>query len=86
MSPGTKADFYLGFLRNAAGRFQPEAAEARESLGACARCGAPSPSEVCAFCRLVERAGGTHPENGDEGGSRPVELGRTHSSRKATTT
>ena len=64
-SPGSKADFYLGFLRNAAERFQGEAAEQREQLGNCDRCGAPSPSEVCAFCRLVERAGGER---------RPVEL------------
>lgn len=55
-SPGSKADFYLGFLRNAADRFAGEAAEGREALGACVRCGSPSPAEVCAFCRLVERA------------------------------
>ncbi|MFI5043842.1 MAG: hypothetical protein ACHQDC_03535, partial [Acidimicrobiales bacterium] len=60
-------------------------------LGACARCGAPSPSEVCAFCRLVERAGGVpqpvvpgagvdpHPDRGDGGNddsSVMVPLGR----------
>jgi hypothetical protein len=27
-------------------------------LGLCERCGSPSSNEVCAFCRLVERAGG----------------------------
>lgn len=27
-------------------------------LTPCARCGSPTPSDVCAFCRLVERAGG----------------------------
>jgi len=55
-SPGAKADFYLGFLRRAAGHFADEAAESRSTLGSCERCGQPSPSEVCAFCRLVERA------------------------------
>ena len=56
MSPGAKANFYLGFLRKASDRFVDEAATAREGLGDCQRCGAPSPSEVCAFCRLVEKA------------------------------
>ncbi|MFN8051261.1 MAG: tRNA(Ile)-lysidine synthetase [Acidimicrobiales bacterium] len=64
-SPGSKADFYLGFLRNASALFAPEAAEGREALGECTRCGSPSPAEVCAFCRLVERAGGV---------STPIEL------------
>lgn len=58
-SPGAKADFYLGFLRRAAERFADEAAEGREALGECARCGSPSTAEVCAFCRLVERATAT---------------------------
>lgn len=57
-SPGTKAAFYFGFLERAAGRFAPDAAVEREALGPCHRCGAPTPGEVCAFCRLVERATG----------------------------
>ncbi len=60
-SPGTKSDFYLSFLRRASALFTPEAEEQREALGTCATCGSPSPSEVCAFCRLVERAGGAQP-------------------------
>lgn len=67
-SPGTKADFYAGFLRRAADRFEPEAEAEREALGRCAVCGSPTPGEVCAFCRLVERAGGSP-------GPVPVELG-----------
>lgn len=58
-SPGAKADFYLGFLRRAADRFADEATEGREALGECTRCGSPSTAEVCAFCRLVERATAT---------------------------
>jgi tRNA-5-methyluridine54 2-sulfurtransferase len=69
-SPGAKADFYLGFLRKAADRFAPEAAEGREALGECTRCGAPSPAEVCAFCRLVERATG----RSDVTTTQPIEL------------
>jgi uncharacterized protein (TIGR00269 family) len=73
-SPGTKFDFYFGFLRRASERFQDDAAESRADLGTCERCGAPTPGEVCAFCRLVERA--TQPValmsrgGGREGGSR----------------
>ena len=55
-SPGTKHDFYFGFLARVSARFTPDAAAEQEQLRACARCGAPTPGEVCAFCRLVERA------------------------------
>jgi uncharacterized protein (TIGR00269 family) len=65
-SPGSKADFYFSFLRRAADRFEAEAEEEREALRACDRCGAPTPGEVCAFCRLAERAST----------AQPVEIGR----------
>jgi uncharacterized protein (TIGR00269 family) len=55
-SPGSKHDFYFGFLARASERFTADAAAEQEQLGACARCGAPTPGEVCAFCKLVERA------------------------------
>jgi len=55
-SPGAKGDFYLGFLRRAAAAFAAEADAGRSTLVTCERCGAPSGSEVCAFCRLVDRA------------------------------
>jgi tRNA-5-methyluridine54 2-sulfurtransferase len=57
-SPGSKHDFYFGFLARASDRFQAEADADRDALQPCQVCGAPTPSEVCAFCRLVERAGG----------------------------
>jgi len=60
-SPGSKADFYFSFLRNAAERFEGIAEEEREQLTPCERCGAPSPAEVCAFCRLAERAAAAQP-------------------------
>jgi tRNA-5-methyluridine54 2-sulfurtransferase len=60
-SPGTKSDFYLGFLRNAQEKFRPEAEAEQEGLRPCTTCGAPTPGEVCAFCRLVERAAGAEP-------------------------
>jgi tRNA(Ile)-lysidine synthase TilS/MesJ len=60
-SPGTKHDFYFGFLRNAADRFPTDLDESGDELLRCTRCGAPTTSEVCAFCRLAERASGAEP-------------------------
>ena len=64
-SPGSKHDFYFGFLARASERFTTEAEDVQGQLNACERCGAPTTGEVCAFCRLVERATAV-----------PVELGR----------
>jgi uncharacterized protein (TIGR00269 family) len=69
-SPGTKHDFYFGFLARASARFTPEAEAEQRDLQACTRCGAPTPGEVCAFCRLVERATAV-----------PVSLGRQERAR-----
>ncbi|HEY4376346.1 MAG TPA: TIGR00269 family protein [Acidimicrobiales bacterium] len=60
-SPGSKHDFYFGFLARAAERFQGEAAIEQDELGECTRCGAPTPGEVCAFCKLVEKASAAQP-------------------------
>ena len=65
-SPGTKHDFYFGFLDRAVDRFVPAVDEERGPVGSCVRCGAPANAEICAFCRLVERAGGRAPEPGVE--------------------
>jgi uncharacterized protein (TIGR00269 family) len=74
-SPGAKHSFYFGFLARAAERFAEEADEDRADLHPCPSCGAPTTSEVCAFCRLVERAGGARPDDGT--GAVPVVLGPT---------
>jgi tRNA-5-methyluridine54 2-sulfurtransferase len=61
-SPGSKADFYFGFLRNAAERFDRDGSEDDGAgIGTCATCGGPASAEICAFCRLVERAAGAEP-------------------------
>lgn len=52
-SPGAKFDFYHRYLSTASAAFR--AVETDDELGTCVRCGAPCSSEVCAFCRLVER-------------------------------
>jgi len=55
-SPGSKAAFLFGFVERAHARFAEDAAGQRDNLGTCRECGAPTPGEVCAFCRLRERA------------------------------
>jgi len=55
-SPGSKHTFYFGFLERASPLFTPEARAERDELRPCARCGTPTPGDICAFCRLVERA------------------------------
>lgn len=58
-SPGTKAAFFHKFLHQAAQHFASVGDEARAELAPCERCGSPTPSGLCAFCRLVDKAGGT---------------------------
>jgi uncharacterized protein (TIGR00269 family) len=58
-SPGTKAQFFLGYLER--GRPLFRTADDVE-LSACERCGQPTPGRFCAFCRaraqiLGERLG-----------------------------
>ena len=62
-SPGSKSDFYFGFLRRAAQHFRDVGAGDADdpTLQVCTRCGAPSNADVCAFCRLVEKAAGAEP-------------------------
>ncbi|HXY72006.1 MAG TPA: ATP-binding protein [Actinomycetota bacterium] len=47
-SPGTKAQFYLGYLDRAAGLFGDDAAA---TLRPCEQCGQPTTGRFCAFCR-----------------------------------
>jgi uncharacterized protein (TIGR00269 family) len=65
-SPGSKAAFLFGFLERVHHRFEEDVAAERDALVACTSCGAPTTGELCAFCRLRERAG--------RGASQPVEL------------
>jgi uncharacterized protein (TIGR00269 family) len=57
-SPGTKAAFVAGFFDRAQPRFAGDGSVDPEELRACAVCGAPTTSEICAFCRLRERVAG----------------------------
>jgi len=87
-SPGSKEAFYSGFLSRAVDRFAPTAEEFPDgssvTVGVCIQCGAPSGGEVCAFCRLLERAGGSHPDrtcgSGNEDSGVPVTLSPTRGS------
>jgi len=47
-SPGTKAQFFLGYLDRAAPLF---ATQDDALLAACVRCGEPTTGRFCAFCR-----------------------------------
>lgn len=67
-SPGSKHDFYFGFLARASARFADAApvdgdphGDVTTVLAGCERCGAPTTSDVCAFCRLVEKSAGAQP-------------------------
>jgi uncharacterized protein (TIGR00269 family) len=56
-SPGAKHSFYFGYLDRASAAFRDAFAQGGgDALARCSSCGAPSSNEICAFCRLVERA------------------------------
>jgi uncharacterized protein (TIGR00269 family) len=55
-SPGSKAAFYLNFLHKMAPLLADQRSAVVDTLTPCARCGAPTTGDVCAFCRLVEVA------------------------------
>ncbi len=56
-SPGSKAAFLFGFLERGHERFAGDAEQERGELGECEVCGAPTPGDVCAFCRLRSQVG-----------------------------
>jgi len=55
-SPGAKANFLFSFLERGHERFAGDAEAERVELTPCTVCGAPTTGEVCAFCRMSERA------------------------------
>jgi uncharacterized protein (TIGR00269 family) len=55
-SPGSKAAFYFSFLERVAPLVAGAAEEERRDLHPCPSCGSPTVGDVCAFCKLVERA------------------------------
>jgi uncharacterized protein (TIGR00269 family) len=57
-SPGSKAAFVFGFLERGHDRFMSEVDQSREELRPCTICAAPTPGDVCAFCRMRARAVG----------------------------
>ena len=62
-SPGSKQAFYFGFLARAVDRFadaSPAHGEG-DDIASCERCGVPTTSEICTFCRLLDRAAGAAP-------------------------
>jgi len=56
-SPGTKVQFYLGFLRAREDGWLPSEEGVDGSVTACPKCGGPTTADgLCAFCRLWEGA------------------------------
>jgi uncharacterized protein (TIGR00269 family) len=55
-SPGAKANFLYSFLERGHDRFAADAEKERAELTPCTVCGSPTTGEVCAFCRMSERA------------------------------
>jgi uncharacterized protein (TIGR00269 family) len=55
-SPGSKAAFYLNFLDNMAPLLSGVSASATDDLRDCTSCGAPTTSDLCAFCRTAQKA------------------------------
>jgi uncharacterized protein (TIGR00269 family) len=60
-SPGSKASFYLGFLERMVPLLAGHSAAAAGELNECARCGSPTTGEICAFCRLIDKAAAHEP-------------------------
>ncbi len=55
-SPGSKAAFYLNFLDNMSPLLAGGTAAATDSLLSCVSCGAPTTGDLCAFCRVADKA------------------------------
>ncbi len=55
-SPGSKAAFYFGFIDRVSHHFRPQALSDGAELGPCSSCGAATTGDVCAFCKLRDRA------------------------------
>ena len=54
-SPGSKQQFYFGFLERAAPLFAAELEAEGQPIHDCEVCGSPTSGTVCAFCRLKDR-------------------------------
>ena len=50
-SPGLKAQFLFGFLDGQSHRFEEDESGDGTIIAACSRCGGPTTSDICAFCR-----------------------------------
>jgi len=60
-SPGAKAAFYHGFLDRMSPVLEGRSTSSSGDLSRCSRCGDATTAHVCAFCRLVEKAGAHQP-------------------------
>ncbi len=65
-SPGTKQQFFQGFLSRLRPALQREEAV---DLAACVECGQPTTGELCSYCRMKNRAR-SHVASPEAGGER----------------
>ena len=68
-SPGTKAQFFLGYLERGRPLFR---SEDRAELHACESCGQPTTGRFCAFCRARAQILGERLATGPEPSDRAV--------------
>ncbi|MCX7796374.1 MAG: tRNA 2-thiocytidine biosynthesis TtcA family protein, partial [bacterium] len=54
-SPGSKAQFYFGFIEN--GRKYFVERQEQLSISSCKICGQPTTEEICGFCRQIRKVG-----------------------------
>ena len=55
-SPGTKHQFYLGFLEGRKKKTESLPAKITSPAGLCRLCGQPTTGQVCGYCKLMNRA------------------------------
>jgi len=71
-APGSKAAFVHNYWSRGMAAFAEHGEDQRLELGECTSCGAATPNDICAFCRLVERAGGQPVSLTTKSPSKPV--------------
>jgi tRNA-5-methyluridine54 2-sulfurtransferase len=76
-SPGTKHQYYHGFLDRLAPVLDDTAGD-RGDLGRCERCGAATTAGICSFCRISDATNGVSPV------SIEVVISRTRGAKKST--
>lgn len=73
-SPGTKSAFFHEFLDKSSHLYSEQVEVARDGLTECSSCGSPTTSEVCAYCRMLQRIAGQKESTRASGAVAPVRI------------